>query len=82
MPYLSWSLDACGAVRQREARKATLALFEAYFRAAEERRLRGRRLPLDLPTGSNSRYHLYAEYSDKAGWLVKTELKHEYRILK
>jgi hypothetical protein len=82
MPHLNWSLDACAALRERDARRATVALFDAYFRAARELDLRNQRLPLDLPTGSYSRYHLYAEYTAKGGWIVNAELKHEHRILK
>ena len=82
MPHLNCSLEACAALKGAEARRAVGALFEAYFRAAEGVDLRDRRLPLDLPTGPNSRYHLYAEYAKKNGWMVKAELKHEYRVLR
>jgi hypothetical protein len=81
MPQLNWSPGALAAVKDNGKRKEMNRLFDAYFRAAGHDALTGTILHLDLPTETRGRYHFHARFTKTAGWLVETELKHEYRTL-
>jgi hypothetical protein len=79
MPPLSWSVKALSVVRGRQARDEVLRLFDAYFRSAEDARLIGTSLPLELPSNAASPYRLVARFHRATGWTVQAELKHENR---
>jgi hypothetical protein len=80
MPQLTWSLNACQAIRDVCTRRKMTDLFYAYFRVAEGMDFSGRHLPLGLPDTAKSRYYFYARFTNNA-WTVETELKHEHRVL-
>jgi len=81
MPFLNWSPGALAAQRSKDKREEITRLFEAYFRVAGDDALIGTVLPLDLPTESQSRYHMIARFTKNNGWVVEAELKHEHRTV-